>query len=102
MRRNVDRSFFAETIRRTLIASVMLWVVPVMADPVLTGRAPVDETQPTRSDRISLASQVLDLRRGPPTPAKGLDVFSSEPGAEEIILVKFPGPVSAAQFFFID
>ena len=49
-----------------------------------------------RSAVISLASGVIDVHQAAPIP-KGLDVAAAEAGAEDYVLVKFPGPVTAAQ-----
>ncbi len=51
---------------------------------------------PERSAAIVLASGALDVRQ-PQSPQKSLEVASAEPGSEDYVLVKFPGPVTAAQ-----
>ena len=54
---------------------------------------------PTPSDRastVSLRSATIDIQDKAATVPESLAVSAAEPGAERFVLVKFPGPVSAA------
>jgi len=78
------------------MATALAWIVglALCAAPSLA-REPGEQSAASRTAVIALASREIDTREA--AVAKALDVFSAEPGAEEYVLVKFPGPVTAAQ-----
>ncbi len=64
--------------------------------PVLAAHAS-SEAETKAATIISLASQTIDTSRPVPEPAAALRAAPALPGEAEIVLVKFPGPVTARQ-----
>lgn len=69
------------------------WILIGLA---LCGLSAESAEVPERSVLIELASRTLDVREAAASLDK-LDVATAEAGAEDYVLVKFPGPVTAAQ-----
>ncbi|MEE8526097.1 MAG: S8 family serine peptidase, partial [Thermoanaerobaculia bacterium] len=68
----------------------------MLAGSALCGFPAASLEVPERAATIELASRILDVRELEASLEK-LDVASAEAGAEDYVLVKFPGPVTAAQ-----
>jgi len=77
-----------------------VWSVPLL---LLAASGPALAAQDSRSldaraaTIISLSSRVIDTSRPEPEIAEGLRADSVAAGEDEIVLVKFPGPVTARQ-----
>jgi hypothetical protein len=78
---------------KTLSLSLLLFAA---AAPILAGQASSD-AEAKAATIISLASQTIDVSRPVPEPPAALRAEPARPGEEEIVLVKFPGPVTARQ-----
>ncbi|HEX4952414.1 MAG TPA: S8 family serine peptidase [Thermoanaerobaculia bacterium] len=74
----------------------MLAVLLGGVTPRLAAEEPADRG-PEAGSLISLASGAIDTRRTVPEPAESLRARPAEPGEDEVLLVKFPGPVTARQ-----
>ncbi len=61
----------------------------------------VPERSATGRSTIALASRVIDTTKTVEPVPETLDVTAS-PGGEELVLIKFPGPVTAAQLAALD